>query len=303
MLHYRIASRFVSYINMDGTKIPCTYFPNKNLVEAMEKTGFSASISRETFDLFYCSLDPLKGYFVFFFYNPAFKEDFPVGCLAASPADTANFLHAFYSDYHAPMTQQADIPRMAENGYKMHVYTAAQDMIASILSLKLKKMTAGKGVLDARKIPAPLMEYLDSLHPFYVTFAKNKQHASYAGHYIRIDAHTKVAVEEYLLENGLYDDADCIMDETLYGRVREDKKMRREIKKNYPAYCHDISKKPPVAHIIHDRPVFHVKDESIVFDFYALDEKASRFQAMLSLPEKERKDTLLTAIGIRERLF
>lgn len=314
MFHYRTGSRLFSYISMDGTKTPCTYFPNQNLAKALERIGFNALSYQDTFSLFYCSSGQLAGYFVFFFYNHAFSEDLPVGCLAASLEDTANFLHEFYSDYHAPMTLQADIPRMVEPGYKTHVYNASSAMIMSILSLKLEEVTVRKGVLDAQKIPAPLMEYLDTLHPFYVTFAKqtpavrrkmkNKQHASYGGHYIRIDAHTKAAVEEYLLENGLYDDANCIMDETLYCRIRTDKTLEREIRKASGEYP-DIRKAAPVAHIIHDRPVFHVKepDKSIIFDYHALDEKASRLQVMLKLPEKERKETLLKAIGQRERLF
>lgn len=43
--------------------------------------------------------------------------------------------------------------------------------------------------------------------------------------------------------------------------------------------------------------------KAVIFDYHALDEKTSRFQAMLRLPEKERKDALFTAIGQRERLF
>lgn len=35
MLYYRTGSRFISYINIDGTEIPCTYFSNKNLTEAL----------------------------------------------------------------------------------------------------------------------------------------------------------------------------------------------------------------------------------------------------------------------------
>ncbi len=313
MLHYRTGSRFISYIDMEGTKLPCTYFPNLNLADAMGMAGFAASCYRETFRLFYCDIDPLKGCFVFFFYNPAFNGDFPVGCLAASPADAANFLHEFYSDYHAPMTQQIDIPRMADPDYKAHAYSAAEQMITSIMGLELEEVTAEKGMIDARKVPAPLMEYLNSLHPFYVTFQKKaedkkirlfKRHASdaaYNGRYIKVLAHTKAAVEEYLLENGLYDDADCIMDETLYNDIRKKMKPEALTALNHP----DIINTPPAAEITHDRPVFHVdeSDKSIIFDYYAIDEKVSCLQRMLGLPKEERKEALLKAVGQRERLF